>query len=186
MSPEDTDLERRVLAHEQILQALLAELGERDPRLLKSITERFSPSRLGAHDQDFRETADYAEAFVHAVRQLHVGAPILRTSPDRKGAPEEAFDRQPLSRSDGLIHIAGARRSGIWHVTQDGRFVGDYLKPEPALRAAMDLAREVERRGGEADVSFDGVSVVVPRPGDDGDPARSPHRESRHASRPRA
>ena len=159
MSPENTDLERRVLAHEQILQALLAELGERNPQLLRSITERFSPSRLGAHDQDFRETADYAEAFVHAVSQFQVRASSLRTPPERQGAREEAFDRQPLSRSDGVIHITGAKRGGVWHVTQDGAFVGDYFKSEPALLSAIALAKEVEQRGGVADVTFDGAPV---------------------------
>ena len=34
MNVEDTDLERRVLAHEQILQALIAHMVETEPRFL--------------------------------------------------------------------------------------------------------------------------------------------------------
>lgn len=172
MFPENTDLERRVLAHEQILQSLLAELGERDPGLLKAITERFSPARRGAHEQDFTETADYAEAFVHEVSRVR-RAPAPRAAPERKGAREEAFDRQPLSRLDGAIQIAGAKLHGVWHVSRDGSFVGDYFERNAALCAALALAHEVERRGGTAAVNFDGVTLNVPALSNDNPPPAS-------------
>lgn len=162
MSPEDTDLERRVLAHEQILQSLLAALGERDPELLKSIIDRFSPSRRGAHEQDYRETADYAEAFVHGIARPSARGPAPRASAERVGASEEAFDRQPLSRLDGTIHICAAKLHGVWRVTRDGAFVGDYFERSSALGAAVALAQEVDVRGGAATVEIDGVSIDVP------------------------
>ncbi len=42
MPVEDTDLERRVLAHEQILQALIAQLAERQPGFLDRMLTRFA------------------------------------------------------------------------------------------------------------------------------------------------
>src|SRR5690606_28097675 len=129
--------------------------------LLKSIIERFSPSPRGAHEQDYRETADYAEAFVHEISRPSARGPTVRASAERKGASEEAFDRQPLSRLDGTIHISGAKLHGVWHVTRDGTFVGDYFERSSGLSAAIAVAQEVERRGGTATVEFDGVSVAV-------------------------
>lgn len=43
------------------------------------------------------------------------------------------------------------RSAGVWHVTRDGEFFGDYLSEALALTAARDAAREVERLGGEVE-----------------------------------
>jgi hypothetical protein len=55
------------LAHEEILQALMAQLAEGDPRFLDRLRERLAGARRGAHEHDYTETADYAEAFLHEV-----------------------------------------------------------------------------------------------------------------------
>jgi len=42
----------------------------------------------------------------------------------------------------------------VWHVTQNDTFHGDYKASEPALDAAIKLARDIERAGGSALVQF--------------------------------
>jgi hypothetical protein len=49
------------LAHEEILQALMAQLAEGDPRFLDRLRERLAGARRGAHEHD------YTEAFLHEV-----------------------------------------------------------------------------------------------------------------------
>lgn len=151
MPVEDTDLERRVLAHEQILQALMAQLAEAEPGFLDRLRERFATARRGAHEHDYVETADYAEAFIHEVVRL--GARGLPThaiqSPKRSehnaAAPETHEMNQP-------VVIRTQRAGGVWHVTCDDIFLGDYLAEKPARDAAMKVAHEIERRGGRAEL----------------------------------
>jgi hypothetical protein len=71
MTVENTDLERRVLAHERILQALIARLAHTDPKVLTHLREVFSLQiPLGAYEQDYTDTAGYAEQFIHEVTRL--------------------------------------------------------------------------------------------------------------------
>jgi len=70
MDIENTDLERRVLAHEQILKVLIAHMAETEPnsgRLQKIFTKHHT---LGANEQDYTDTAAYAEQFIHHVVRL--------------------------------------------------------------------------------------------------------------------
>ena len=69
---ETTDLERRVLAHEQILQALIAYMARTEPPFIDHLRERFvEPMRMAQREHDHRETDDYAEEFIRAV--MHLG-----------------------------------------------------------------------------------------------------------------
>src|SRR5438105_14521420 len=71
MSIENTDLERRVLAHEQILQVLIAHLAEAEPKFLDRLQEIFTKHHtLGANEQDYTDTAAYAEQFIHQVVRM--------------------------------------------------------------------------------------------------------------------
>lgn len=71
MSVENTDLERRVLAHERILQVLIAHMAESEPSVLARLRDVFSEhNALGAHEQDYTDTAGYAEQFIHEVTRL--------------------------------------------------------------------------------------------------------------------
>jgi hypothetical protein len=71
MSVENTDLERRVLAHERILQVLIAHIAEADPSVLSRLEGVFKEQHvLGAHEQDYTDTAGYAEQFLHEVARL--------------------------------------------------------------------------------------------------------------------
>jgi hypothetical protein len=72
MSIENTDLERRVLAHEQILQVLIAHLAEAEPKFLDGLKEIFTQQRtLGANEHDYTDTAAYAEQFIQQVVRRH-------------------------------------------------------------------------------------------------------------------
>jgi hypothetical protein len=56
---EPTDLEPRVLAHERILQALIAYMARTEPRFVDHLRERFvEPMELTRHEHDHRETDD--------------------------------------------------------------------------------------------------------------------------------
>jgi hypothetical protein len=71
MAVENTDLERRVLAHEQILQVLIAHLAEAEPKVLERLQQIFSRHRvMGAEEQDYTDTSQYAEQFIRQVERL--------------------------------------------------------------------------------------------------------------------
>jgi hypothetical protein len=150
MNIENTDLERRVLAHEQILQALMAHLAAEQPNFLDRVQERFASVRPGAYDRDDIETADYAEAFLGEVARLGrtrgaAGAGVATPAGSSSSRP-------PPEDDSTLIH--SARSGGVWHVTRNGAFLGDYLSEAPARREAARAAREIEQGGGRAEVLF--------------------------------
>jgi len=71
MDVENTDLERRVLAHEQILQALIAHMAETEPKFLDRLQQTFTKHHtLGAGEQDYTDTAAYAEQFIQQVARV--------------------------------------------------------------------------------------------------------------------
>jgi hypothetical protein len=71
MDLENTDLERRVLAHEQILQVLIAHMAEAEPKFLDRLQQIFTKHHtLGAGEQDYTGTAAYAEQFIQQVVRL--------------------------------------------------------------------------------------------------------------------
>jgi hypothetical protein len=71
MDVENTDLERRVLAHEQILQVLIAHMAEAEPKFLDRLQQIFTKHHiLGAGEQDYTGTAAYAEQFIQQVVRL--------------------------------------------------------------------------------------------------------------------
>ncbi|MCE8420039.1 hypothetical protein LZ190_15235 [Rhodovulum sulfidophilum] len=140
--PEATDLERRVLAHERILQSPIADMARTEPRFVDHLRERFvEPMSMGRHEHDHRETDDYAEEFIRAVMLLgEVRAPKSTETdvtgkqpmpPRSNGKKEPCMDR-PAQR--GGVELR--ERSGIWEVRVDGKFRGDYHQKEHALAAA--------------------------------------------------
>ncbi len=58
----------------------------------------------------------------------------------------------PTPSSDSRVVIRTARSGGVWHVTQNDIFLGDYLSEEPARNAARAAGREIERLGGRVDL----------------------------------
>ena len=68
---DDTDLQRRVLAHEQILQVLIAHMAESEPKFLDRLTAIFAdPMRHTRSEHDYIDTAAYAERFIREVTRL--------------------------------------------------------------------------------------------------------------------
>jgi hypothetical protein len=68
MDVENTDLERRVLAHERILQVLIAHMSEAEPKFLERLQETFVESRhVGASEQDYTDTLAYVHQFIAQV-----------------------------------------------------------------------------------------------------------------------
>jgi hypothetical protein len=160
MPVENTDLERRVLAHEQILQALMAQLAEGQPGFLDRMRERFAAARRGAHEHDYVETADYAEAFLHEVmrliraKEVKSGASTPSAAPNPSAAPRVA-PAATLREVDRPVVIRTSRVGGVWHVIRDDVFLGDYLAEDPARDAATKEAREIASQGGRAELIFE-------------------------------
>jgi hypothetical protein len=71
MDVENTDLERRVLAHEQILQVLIAHMSEAEPKFLERLQRVFIDNRhVGASEQDYTDTLGYVHQFIEQVTRL--------------------------------------------------------------------------------------------------------------------
>jgi hypothetical protein len=68
---EDTDLERRVLAHERILQAFIAHIAEAEPEFIARLSAVFSQtSQMGRREYDYTDTHAYADQFIQEVFRL--------------------------------------------------------------------------------------------------------------------
>jgi hypothetical protein len=141
-STETTDLERRVLAHEKVLHALIAFMARTEPCFIDHLRQRFvEPMSMARHEHDHRETDDYAEEFIRAVMLIgEARVPNAKEQavsdnqpepPRRKRAQESSMNR-PKQR--GGVHVH--ERNSIWEVQVDGKFRGDYHQKEHALAAA--------------------------------------------------
>ncbi len=70
MEPEETDLERRVLAHARILQTLIRFLAEERPELLERLRGAFgSGHNIGEYEQDFSSTEQYGDVFIRSIEE---------------------------------------------------------------------------------------------------------------------
>lgn len=141
-SPETTDLERRVLAHERILQALIAYMSRTEPRFVDHLRVRFvEPMAMARHEQDYKDVDDYAEEFIRAV--MRIGEDDVSQGTPRAGdgrpvrLPEEKRMPAPQVRPvPEPERVQLKERSGIWEVRVDGAFHGDYRLKDQALAAA--------------------------------------------------
>lgn len=143
MPAENTDLERRVLAHEQILQALMAQLAESEPGFLDRMRERFATARRGSYEHDYVETADYAEAFLHEVMRL-IRVRDAKISGQPPAAGERTAPAATTSELAPTVVIRTSQVGGVWHVTRDRVFLGDYrrrLRPGPRRKAPRTKPR---------------------------------------------
>lgn len=65
---EATEVERRLLAHERVLQALICHLAEDDPEILRQLKVRFGSGHdLGQYEQNYVSTDDYSDHFIRSV-----------------------------------------------------------------------------------------------------------------------
>lgn len=139
---ETTDLERRVLAHERVLQALIAYMARTEPRFIDHLRERFvEPMRMARHEHDHRETDDYAEEFIRAVMLIgEARAPKAKETDvtDKQAVPPKSSGGKgsSMNRPTQRGGVQVRERNGIWEVRVDGKFRGDYHQKEHALAAA--------------------------------------------------
>ena len=137
---ETTELERRVLAHEQILQALIGHMAETEPKFLARLADIFCvPLDMTRCEHDYTDTASYAEQFIRTVIRLgDKPSDTVRSSELADLAPSsDAGDELPLT---ALPRFQVSQAGGVWRVTKDGDFHGDFFKEQHAL-AAVELAR---------------------------------------------
>jgi len=139
LKPEATDLERRVLAHERILKTLIAYMSRTDPRFLDHLRKAFvKPMGRERREHDFIDKDSHSDSFIRAVVALHEA---------QKADGPPFADRRPSPSPDGLAGAAAmvfanadrvrtSYRNGIWTVTTDGVFAGDYSRQEYADAAA--------------------------------------------------
>jgi hypothetical protein len=59
------------------------------------------------------------------------------------------------SKVDGPVVIRTSPVGGVWHVTRDHEFLGDYLAEGPARDAATKAAREIADQVGRAELVFE-------------------------------
>ena len=141
---ETTELERRVLAHEQILQALIAHMAETEPKFLLRLNSIFClPLQMARCEHDYTDTASYAEQFIRAVAR--VGDKPARKSSETVRA-RQLEDVAPSSHPGYEMPLSTPPRfqishlGGVWRVVKDGRFHSDFFKEQDAL-AAVEVAR---------------------------------------------
>ncbi|MGQ3045190.1 MAG: hypothetical protein ACT6Q8_11640 [Niveispirillum sp.] len=78
MPIENTDLERRVLAHERILQMLIAHMTETEPKFLERLQDRFIKGYdLGSCEHDFVGTDEHAWQFIRRIVQIGTDQPAV-------------------------------------------------------------------------------------------------------------
>jgi hypothetical protein len=140
--PDATDLERRVLAHERILQSLIAYMARTEPRFTDHLRASFiDPMKLTRREHDYRDAHDYAEEFVRAVIALGE-RPVRPQAAPAPAAPSRASTQPAVFAAvrDPPERVVLREHHGVWQIRVDGAFWGDYCEHDHAL-AALTLAR---------------------------------------------
>jgi hypothetical protein len=148
LRPDTTDLERRVLAHERILQSLIAYMSCSEPRFVEHLKTRFVDTMsMARREQDYTDVDDYAEEFIRAVmEQTDICTPPQSRSLKPASAVTQPFVKhasdttQVSSKREEPDRVRVTERRGVWEVRVDGTFLGNYNQPEHA-RTAAALAR---------------------------------------------
>lgn len=154
MGLEETDLERRVLAHEQILQALIAHMVETEPKFLQRLSATFShPVRLEPVRQDYTDTAAYAASFVREI--IRLGEASGTHIPSQVALWDDLW---PTSGEPGILNenvpvrFEIRHRDDMWEVIRDGRLAGAYISQAGALEAVQSAIHAVFCGGGAAEL----------------------------------
>lgn len=146
--PDSTDLKRRVLAHDRILQSLIAYMSRSEPQFVEHLKTRFVDTMsMARREQDYSDIDDYAEEFIRAVLNLKepYTGPISNVSKSETVAKRPmkkrvlaSMDMHPPEGKPDRVQVR--ERNGIWEVRVDGTFLGNYKRSEHAGTAA-GLAR---------------------------------------------
>jgi hypothetical protein len=168
---ENTDLERRVLAHERILQVLIAHMAESEPKFTARLSAVFGDSmQVGRREHDYTDTHAYADQFIRKILRLgdHAQPAVAPDAlPERQPALPERRPALPDDSKQAGQDAAARRevaptlfevahRRGIWEVTKDGRFHGHYRAQQPAFDAVEAAAHAAVASGGSADILLRG------------------------------
>ncbi|MHC8494385.1 hypothetical protein ACTU44_16975 [Thalassospira sp. SM2505] len=151
LPPEATALERRVLAHERILQSLLAFMSRSDPKFVEHLQARFVlPMSRVSHEHDYKETDEYAEDFIRAVMLLEAKglsggdkSKLNRSSANKQQgviSPAHAPYAERIERTGRVERVQLVKKNSIWEISVDGVFRAHYHDREQAL-AAEALAK---------------------------------------------
>lgn len=167
MADQNTDLERRVLAHERILQFLIGELGHDDPPLLDRLSQRFAPQGRHADAHEHTDAEDYAEQFVREIRKLGEDRPA--PVPVRAKKPDNDAVAVPLAAlakgapAPAPVAVGVRKRSGVWEVrTTDGHH-GDYRQRSDAIEAALTEVGTRIDAGNVVDFEIEGRPFAIAR-----------------------
>lgn len=138
--PEDTDLERRVLALERVLKSLIVHVARSEPAFLDDLAETFVvPMGMERREHDFVDTDSRAERVIRAATQLGAQDADLSQAGGR-AASLPALQARMIGRGSALVspveRVRTTFRNGIWTVVVDGAFAGDYTDREQAEAAA--------------------------------------------------
>jgi hypothetical protein len=154
MDVETTDLERRVLAHERILQGLIAQMVEAEPKFLERLKTTFSnPVRLEPERVDYTDTAAYAVRFVREV--IRLGESSVEPTPSKVAQWDDLW---PTVGEPGLVNenvpvrFEIRKRDDLWEVLRNGRLAGGYVSHAGALDAVQSAIQTVFTGGGAAEL----------------------------------
>jgi len=152
MPPENTDLERRVLAHEQILQALIAHMVDGEPQFLERLQDTFShPVEIGLLPGDGVSTQRYAARFIRRVIELG-RQPATASLVERWDKLWPTVGEDNLVNQNVPVRFEILPRDDLWEVTRDHRLIGGFVSRAGALEAAHAEIQSVFEAGGSAEL----------------------------------
>ncbi|HZV05996.1 MAG TPA: hypothetical protein VE999_13030 [Gemmataceae bacterium] len=166
---EETDLHRRVLAHERILHVLIAQLAAGEPSIMPRLEAAFGGRRGSERrEHDYVDTEAYAGEFLRRVERLiaDLDPPQAEDTAAAKPAPEDhEASFQSYCTIEPVVILRVGYRRGIWEVTRDGNFYGHYQGRLSALDAAVAVAKSIVALSRRADVSLEDEPSAVDRKG---------------------
>ena len=164
---EETDLHRRVLAHERILHVLIAQLAAGEPSIMPRLEAAFGGRRGSERrEHDYVDTEAYAGEFLRRVERLiaDLDPPQAEDTAAAKPAPEDhEASFQSYCTIEPVVVLRVGYRRGIWEVTRDANFYGHYHRRLSALDAAVAVAKSIVALSRRADVSLEDEPSAVDR-----------------------
>lgn len=156
-----------MLAHEQILQALIAHMVETEPKFLERLSATFGrPVRVTQALRDYKDTADYAAAFVREIVKLG----DARTAKSGLSLVAKWDDLWPTRGETNLqnenvpVRFEIFHREGIWEVVRDGQLIGGYVHHTGAREAALAAVQTLFEDGRSAEIwpPFSAITKIDP------------------------
>lgn len=119
--PETTDLGRKVLAQEEILQVAIAYMARTDPRFGDHLRKKFlAPTMVAGNTGDQGDDDDYAKAFVRTV--INLTKMPARKLP-KQGLPAESSPHRKEAGSQGISSVRSVKHG---RAKVDGKACDDH------------------------------------------------------------